>query len=835
VKSFWIRSIFVCSLFVGLIVLFPAKQRASNIDDPSAEAALNNPIAAMEQKLRIDDAGPVDQSGASVAVSGDTLVVGSPGDRVRLREPEQGSVSVFVRNNSGGGWTSHQKITVGDGVVNDRFGSAVSISGDTLAVGAPQSNASQGSVYIFTRSNTVWALSAKIMPLDGVAGDLFGCSVAIDGDRLIVGARMARVGQNEKQGAAYIFHNSNGEWIQQRRLSGSNGAAEDQFGSSVALFGDFALVGAPEADIGVNRNQGAAFVFGRSRGRWAEQFRLTSSDGAAADNFGSAVALTTDMAVVGATMNDFGLTSLDQGSAYLFARAGSTWVQKQQLWAADGAEFDQFGRSLAISGDALIVGASGDDLAGYADHGSAYLFTQGSEGWTQQRRLFAPDGAAGDQFGAAVAIHGDTVLAGAPSKHSVFPAEGATYVYTLRDTNLVQQPPIIPAEGKFYSNYGTAVALSGDTLVVGATGDGDRGRGAAYVYIRADSGWTLQQKILAEDGAAEDFFGESVAISGNLLVVGAYGDDLGQHRDRGSVYVYVRNVGQWSLQAKLVSADGAPGDGFGRSVAVSGRTIAVGAFKDDIGGHEDQGSAYVFFYNGSIWTEQQKLIAAEGIYYDYFGASVAISGDTVIAGAQGDTFTNIRPGAAYVFTREGFVWTQQQRLVAEDGENLDKFGRSVALSGDTAIVGSFHDTVGDAKQQGSAYVFVRSRKAWSLQQKLTALDGAAGANFGTSVAVEADALVVGAAADSAKYPLQGATYLFLRNGLTWKEAKKLTAADAAVSDRLGVAVAVSGGFFAAGAYTKITPTNNGQGAVYVYEAPAEEKLSLKQPRTRRVD
>jgi hypothetical protein len=234
-----------------------------------------------------------------------------------------------------------------------------------------------------------------------------------------------------------------------------------------------------------------------------------------------------------------------------------------------------------------------------------------------------------------------------------------------------------------------------------------------------------ESKLTAGDGAAYDAFGGSVAINGDTAIVGACYDDVGANSDQGSAYVFVRSGTAWTQQAQLTAGDGAAGDHFGKSVAISGDTAIVGADDADVGANIDQGSAYVFVRSGTAWTQQAQLTAGDGAAGDLFGASVAISGDTAIVGAYDDDVgANSDQGSAYVFVRSGTTWTQQAQLTAGDGAAGDAFGKSVAISGDTAIVGAGYDDVGANSDQGSAYVFVRSGTAWSQQAKLTAGDGA---------------------------------------------------------------------------------------------------------------
>jgi hypothetical protein len=273
---------------------------------------------------------------------------------------------------------------------------------------------------------------------------------------------------------------------------------------------------------------------------------------------------------------------------------------------------------------------------------------------------------------------------------------------------------------------------------------------------------TQQQKLTAPDAAIDDQFGFAVALSGNTAVIGAPSDDLAG-TDQGSAYVFVRSGTSWSQQGRLNSVDGAANDEFGYSVALSDDTVVVGAPGDDVGASSTQGSAYVFVRNGTSWSQQQKLIANDGAVNDQFGTSVALNGETVVVGAYFDSIgANRVQGSAYVFVRSGALWIQQQKLTANDGADSDQFGVSVALSGDTVVVGAGNDDSGANTDQGSAYIFVRSGASWTQQQKLIAGDGAASDLLGRSVSA-ATPWWSALPATTAEYR-SGSAYVFIRSG-----------------------------------------------------------------------
>jgi len=394
------------------------------------------------------------------------------------------------------------------------------------------------------------------------------------------------------------------------------------------------------------------------------EVKITASDGAGSDNFGWSVAISGDTAIVGARFGDGNAT--DSGSAYVYRgdEGGvDNWGQVTKITASDGAGFDFFGVSVAISGDTAIVGAPTDDDNG-TDSGSAYVYRRderGVDNWGQVTKITASDGAAGDHFGESVAISGDTAIVGASTDDDNGDGSGSAYVYR-RDEGGVdtwgQVTKITASDGAPFDNFGFSVAISGDTAIVGAVSDDDNGFdfGSAYVYRRDEGGvdnWGQVTKITASDGAAFDYFGWSVAISGDTAIVGAYVDD-DNGTSSGSAYVYRRDEGgvdNWGQVTKITASDGAADDLFGFSVAISGDTAIVGALQDDDNG-SNSGSAYVYQRDeGGVdnWGQVTKITASDGAADDRFGWSVAVSGDTAIVGAYLDDDNGSNAGSAYVY------------------------------------------------------------------------------------------------------------------------------------------------------------------------------------------
>jgi hypothetical protein len=772
-----------CSMVLLALLLLPM---------PEALAQRSTPV-----QLTQSTGAAEDQFGQAVAIDGDTMIVGADRDDVGAIV-DQGSASIYRW--TGSGWVFEATLTATGGAAGDQFGYSVAISGDTAIVGAAVddvgANNNQGSAYVFTRSGTTWTQQAQLIAVDGAFNDRFGISVALSGNTAIVGA----YGDNNGQGSAYVFTRSGTTWTQQAQLTAAGGANGDQFGVSVTLSGDTAIVGAYFDDVGANSNQGSAYVFTRTGTIWAQQAQLTAAGGAVNDLFGISVAISGDTALVGAYVDDVGANT-DQGSAYVFTRSGTTWTQQAQLNAAGGAATDRFGFSVAISGDTAVVGAYNDDVGANTDQGSGYVFTRSGSTWTQQAQFTATDGAALDNFGISVAVSGDTAVVGAYADDvSANAYQGSAWVFSrIGSTWIGPDLQALASDGAVLDNFGVSVAISGDTAIVGASGDnvGANGnQGSAYIFTRTPGGttWTQQAQLFATGGAAQDEFGDAVAISGDTAVVGAYSDDVGANTNQGSVYVFTRSGTTWTQQAQLFATGGASGDQFGNSVAISGDTAIVGASFDDVGANTEQGSAYIFTRSGTTWTQQVQFTAAGGAPTDNFGVSVAISGDTAIVGAFAeDVGGNANQGSAYVYTRIGTVWSLQAKLNAAGGATQDLFGVSVALSGDTAIIGASNDDVGANNAQGAAYVFTRSGSTWTQQALLTSLGGEASDQFGFAVAISGDTAIVGANADNiGGNDDVGSASVFTRSGTVWTQQALLTPTAGAVSDQFGISVALSG-------------------------------------------
>ena len=461
--------------------------------------------------------------------------------------------------------------------------------------------------------------------------------------------------------------------------------------------------------------------------------------------------------------NSLGASDLDEIRAQVQINRGSEDlppVQQAYLKASNTDEGDRFAwdGAVAVDGDTVVIGAhyegsdstgiNGDEANNDADRsGAVYVFVRSGGSWSQQAYLKASNTNALDQFGRSVAIDGDTIVVGA----------------------------------KFESSNATGVNGDQDNNIASASG-------AAYVFVRSNGSWSQQAYLKASNTGFVDQFGISVAIDGDTVAIGAPSEDSNAKgvngdqsnnlaSDSGAVYVFVRNGGSWSQQAYIKASNTDAADEFGSVVALSGDTLSVSArFEDSkttsVNGNdndndaEDAGAVYVFFRSEENWSQQAYLKASNAEAGDIFGHSIAIDEDTIVVGAHledsnamgvsGDESNNDAEfaGAAYVFTRSGGDWSQQAYLKASNNEEDDRFGTAAAVYGDTLVISSFegsnatgvngNQTINFASRSGAAYMFTRSANSWTQQAYLKASNTEVQDQFGASMALAQDTVVIGA-------------------------------------------------------------------------------------------
>jgi len=377
--------------------------------------------------------------------------------------------------------------------------------------------------------------------------------------------------------------------------------------------------------------------------------------------------------------------------------------------------------------------------------------------------LVPSDTGAGDQFGVAVAVDGEWAVVGANRNNASLSNDGAAFVFRLVGGVWVADQKLTDiAPGSNY-HFGQAVAISGNVIAVGVPDDDDvqNSAGSVQVFRHDGNQWNFEQELTAADPASGDRFGWSVALELELLAIGAKSDDDSQSNS-GSVYVFRGTHGAWFQEQKLTAADPAANAQLGDALAIDGDTIVAGAWQDDDDGFFS-GAAYVFRFAATTWTEEAKLKATDGVAFQFFGRSVAIDGDEAVVGAYGDGTAGSDAGAAYAFQRVGTVWAQQQKLVASDAAANDRGGWSVGLSGDTLLVGAHqHDEPQSAS--GAVYLFRRSGGTWREEAELNPTDTVGGAEFGYSLATSDERILVGAWKEDI-VAISGSAYIYGLGGV----------------------------------------------------------------------
>ena len=354
------------------------------------------------------------------------------------------------------------------------------------------------------------------------------------------------------------------------------------------------------------------------------------------DRFGEFVAVSNNTAVIGARAHD--VAAYNSGTAYVFRFNGSAWTSEGELTPLDGAASDDFGYTVAISGDVCVVGTLGKS--------AAYVFRRSGSVWSQEAKLVKPNTLPGGGFGYAVALSGGTLAVACGDNEKGY-AAGAVYVFEYAEGQWVPRARLIASDGMADDRLGTALAISGDTIVAGAFYRSSQ-RGAAYVFQKPAGGWTDTTEVarlLASNGGGFDQFGYAVAVSGNTVVVGAPWVASGA---MGTVYVFEKPASGWANMTEttfLHAADSSARNEFGCSVGISSGTLVVGAHGDQSACPTDpwcgSGAAYIFRYNGSAWNQYRKLLASDASAGDRLGMAVAVEGNSVLAGANGKDVNNV--------------------------------------------------------------------------------------------------------------------------------------------------------------------------------------------------
>ncbi len=368
-----------------------------------------------------------------------------------------------------------------------------------------------------------------------------------------------------------------------------------------------------------------------------------------------------------------------------------------------------------------------------------------------EQKVTASDGGNGDYFGTSVSIDRDTAVVGARYSDN---DRGSAYIYEFIDDSWIEQQKIIPSNPDQVEYFGLSTSIDNDTILIGAySKDDNLSAGWVYVFQKSENQWIEQQRLNSSDGLALDF-GKSVAISGDTALIGADGDG-----SEGAAYIFYRSNGSWIETQKLIPSTSPPNSAFGSSVSIDGDTAAVGAPGDDFNGEGDFGSVYFFKKSDGAWVQEQKISPDDVEAYDMFGGAIAIEGDVAVIGSEYDDDNGANSGSAYIFNQINGDWIQKQKLLANDGDQWDYFGKDVSVDGNTIVIGSIGDRDDDSPQ-GGAYIYLYSDSLWTEKGKVTPFDDFPANFFGYSVSISNDKVLVGAIWDNDKGNDSGASYFY---------------------------------------------------------------------------
>ncbi len=747
------------------------------------------------EKLTFGISNDYDNLGQALAGENNRIVAGIPGDYI-TSAGSTGSVNVY--DWTGSAWQETQLL--GNNFANaGSFGSAVDISGNRIVVGdrtEDVNSSNSGAAYLFEWDGVEWNIEDKFYAATASFNEFFGDAVCVDGDRIAIGVPFDNDNGSDS-GSVYIYDWDGTSWIK-TILYPSDPSSGDNFGTSIDLEGDRILVGSRNDDDAAP-SSGSAYLFEWNGTSWLET-KLLPSDGILAGWFGTTVALQNDRLVISA--NAPRNTSNDISAVYIYDWDGSNWIETK-LIASDYEDGDNFGTAIDIQNDRIVIGSARDNDNGI-ESGSAYIYDWDGTNWNESK-LLPTDGQAGDQYGySARFFDGNKLLVGAWYDDDSNEKGGSFYLYNYENNSYNETDKFAEPLGALEKQFGQSFDFEGDDLLIGAPTDLRNGlkTGSANIYNRVGNNWLLDIQLFGSDSEEYDNFGSQVARDGDRIVISAC-NESSIAQGSGALYVYDWNGTNW-IETKLKASDPEDGDNFGSDVAVFGDRILVGVpRKEDLG--FNSGAIYLFDWNGSNWIET-KITAFDGGVFDQFGISVALWQDRFVVGASNDDDADTDAGAIYIYDWDGTMWIPT-KITAFDALFLDHFGEDVDICEDHIVVGA-KDKNGISSNSGSIYVLENDGMNW-VQTKITASDAARDDNFGSSVSLVKDKIVVGAENANQNGIDSGTAYIFERIAGVWEE-KEIIQADGYVNNHFGFEVDASNDYVAIGI------NSLGVESVYIY-------------------
>ncbi|QSZ40615.1 hypothetical protein GJV85_00265 [Sulfurimonas aquatica] len=805
-------------------------------------------------KLQASDAEKNDNFGTTVAVSGEYVVVGAPYEDADGIS-NAGSAYVYKKDENGS-LGQVQKLQATTPSADDNFGRSVAISENFIVVGAPNEDTTAtnaGSVYLYERlSNGTISFISQYQASNASASSNFGSSLAMDGSYFVVGAPKEDT-LSENSGTAYLFQISGSVATQRAILRANSPAFKDNFGSSVAIDGDYVVVGAHLSDT-IASDDGSVYVFKiASNSTVGTPKKITASDREDSDYFGSAVSVSGSYILVGAPSEDS--QGSNAGSAYLYKiQSDESISELEKVQIADIESGDYFGNSVALNGQYFVVGAyKQDSLA--RESGSAYVYEINSGDSVSQRfKLKANDKEADDMFASSLAFSGDYIAVGALGEDTIASNAGSVYLFDteavdriyLYNSNSVniyedeEQKRVLFSVDALSPNGSLFYSLGGDdfdsferngtdisnlikfdyempldvgannsySVTVGLSDTLGNSASLSRVVNVNDLYYLELAQQLASDPSLDDRYGESVSISGDIIVVGApYDDDTAT--DAGSIYIYRKNSDKsLSFVDKIQAATPENGAYFGTSVSIDGAYIAVGTLKE---------KAYLFKINSSyVVSPIASPTISDGTLGDMFGAKVALSGNYLTLSAHEQ---NSSTGSVYVYKIINDTNTSLiGKISASNSASGDKFGSTISIDGSYILVGAAEKNT----QSGSAYLFkIQSDTLVTELASIVSSDIALGDRFASSVSISGSYIAIGASHSDATALDSGSAYIFkIASDDSVSELQKLEFASASPNQHFGVSISIDSDHIVVGESSTEESKN-----VYVYKINSDTNIT----------
>lgn len=605
----------------------------------------SNGLWSLKAQLRPAQAAAGDAFGFALSWHPQALVVGAPGRDNQVSDV--GALWFFERTATGVGAGQSLLGTV----PGARLGSALAVWQGQVMAGAPDAGA--GDVRAVARAaDGSWGLGAALVVPGRAPGDRFGAALAAAGDRLAVGAPNT----NAIEGAVYLIVGRPDLVASSERYAAPLAGRVDRLGVSVALTASGVLAGADLFDVGVNSSQGQVREF-RTNASAQPVTVIDQGDGYSLDRFGNAVAMRGDTALVAAFLENTA-AGTDSGSVHVYRRQTQGWQWQGRLTPPDPKLDQRFGSAVAYDGRHAVVGALWDPVEDQPERGAAYVYRQGDAGFEFMEKLVAVDGQEGDNFGSGVAVRGEVLVVAARRALGEFFDQGFAYVYVLDNGRWQRRARLAAPDPDFGQFFGAALAIDeGGRIIVGAPvadAAGLQAPGVAHVYVPDGNSWRYLQTLTAVPAEAEAAYAFAVAADQGRLLVGAFGESTPTAAAEGVVHAYRWNGSLYQFESRLRPPQPGSLQFFGFALALDQRRLLVGAPGVDVGTQNDVGAVYDYQYDGRLWRLRESILAQDLREDDTAGRVLTLSGSERLLGAPVKSRVNPLEGGAYAWRVENY-------------------------------------------------------------------------------------------------------------------------------------------------------------------------------------